>query len=699
MNDLQSRSKPDLSSARTRPDGAREPKGLQQLQRTIGNQAVLRLLSTTPTPLGGSVASLQHTIGNGGVAKLLAPLRSPTPSGASGLTVQRKMSFRESDLLPDKGETRKAIAETVRVKDTNTWKLIGAGLGKYWATRKSQEEFDLMTKLSSLSFDWMRSNPTGKQSKRRNLFQLQAAITAELPKAKEQMKYVKDFTKKEQLDTGFTPGGAPASVKLNHFKKYRYLSDSAKMNVADKIGNITDAADASPESMLIREHHLSDADVAGIKVYTVDDYKYINPALAYDNSTDVASSKSADEWMERQILKIKSQVNATKTGVDSPKDSTDFHFHLAQDDQGRAAARAEGRRHAQAAIAGLKKLPDFIGEVYRGRTIPRPELAKYLPGQTIAFDNLTSTSWDPFPSMQFVEDEMKVSAKDGKDDVGLWFRLRILKGGKEISAFSLKPEEHEVLLLPNQKFKITQIEFSRQTGLPYHIVHGIQLDDHGAPLDVAPSFAEAYADQSIQGKIPGGNPPQAVLLMGGPGAGKSTVLPKAVPKANGYVRVDPDEAKAAMPEYRAGVKAGDKEIAAKVHGRSKQVAGTLLNKAIFGNYNIIYDGTGGDRAEYLTMIKALQSQGYDVRVVLVHVPSEEGLRRVKSRARKEGRHVDEKTTKNIYFYVGQNFGTIAEKANNAEVWTNLDKPNKVWVKGISKTADLSDWDIPTTGLS
>ena len=188
-------------------------------------------------------------------------------------------------------------------------------------------------------------------------------------------------------------------------------------------------------------------------------------------------------------------------------------------------------------------------------------------------------------------------------------------------------------------------------------------------------------------KVPVTGTPQAVLMMGGPGAGKSSTLSQIVRDPKQYVMTNPDDVKEALPEYQAGLKAGNKNIAGKVHGESKKVADALADKTIKGRHNIIYDATGANKKGYTDLIKQLTEKHYQIKLVMVHVKMDEGLKRVKARAEETGRHIDDKLVKSVYPAIPPNFVSLAPTVDQALLYDNSDKPPKlVW---DSKVADIA----------
>lgn len=202
-----------------------------------------------------------------------------------------------------------------------------------------------------------------------------------------------------------------------------------------------------------------------------------------------------------------------------------------------------------------------------------------------------------------------------------------------------------------------------------------------------PVLHQTIVDMMSEGVAPAKSP-EALLTMGGPGAGKSSILAGLIADQSKYVTVNSDDVKESLPQYQAGVKAGDRKIASKVHEESKTVAKSLQQKAITNHSNLIYDATGAAKKDYDDLITKLEQQNYRIKLVMVHVEVEEGLRRVRARAEETGRDVPEGNVKAMYPRIGPNFLALVPKSDQALLYSNMGKtPQLLW--DSSKTPDVS----------
>lgn len=133
-----------------------------------------------------------------------------------------------------------------------------------------------------------------------------------------------------------------------------------------------------------------------------------------------------------------------------------------------------------------------------------------------------------------------------------------------------------------------------------------------------------------------GQDKRAVIILGPPAAGKSTV---AEPLAREYrgALIDPDEAKKAIPEYQGGLGTSA------VHEESSHLAKEVLKRIARNGFNLILPKVGQEEGSIRKWIDALKGLGYTVD--LVHVSTHDAnisARRNFQRFLKTGRLVDPK---------------------------------------------------------
>lgn len=118
---------------------------------------------------------------------------------------------------------------------------------------------------------------------------------------------------------------------------------------------------------------------------------------------------------------------------------------------------------------------------------------------------------------------------------------------------------------------------------------------------------------------------KALMTMGLPGSGKSTVLTNNFNVAE-YTLIDPDAIKKEHADY-------DDNNPSALHDWSKKEADARIARAIANDEDIIIDGTGTNSEKMVQNINRLQSAGYHVTVVYVKVKLSTALKRNAERAR------------------------------------------------------------------
>ena len=105
---------------------------------------------------------------------------------------------------------------------------------------------------------------------------------------------------------------------------------------------------------------------------------------------------------------------------------------------------------ADKAAEGLRSLPDYKGETYRGTSLDNSLIAKMKVGGTYSDKGFLSTSSSPGTADSF----------GGYNSTGKTAVLFTIQGkhGKDISSASKFSDEKEILFNPSSKFKITSME-------------------------------------------------------------------------------------------------------------------------------------------------------------------------------------------------------------------------------------------------
>lgn len=132
-------------------------------------------------------------------------------------------------------------------------------------------------------------------------------------------------------------------------------------------------------------------------------------------------------------------------------------------------------------------------------------------------------------------------------------------------------------------------------------------------------------------------PPLGVLLLGLPGAGKTTKLKPIVQQQNfpgrTWTVVDPDDIKARLPGYQ-GI------IASRYHEESSEVCSSRLVPTTLGlRHDILFDQVGGNLTSLAARIDMLDAAQYEVHAVIAKVPIHFSVQSVVERFAANGRWV------------------------------------------------------------
>lgn len=215
--------------------------------------------------------------------------------------------------------------------------------------------------------------------------------------------------------------------------------------------------------------------------------------------------------------------------------------------------------------------------------------------------------------------------------------------------------------------------------------------------DEAINKAFSKAPYSLKTRGPNGEK-LAIITMGGPASGKTTMLKKNVREdlADHYVWVDADEMKQGLPEYRKATRSGEfvgtgptaRNAAAMAHDESSYMAGRLFAQAVKGGHNVIYDGTGKNAHKYERIIKDLKAKGYRVMLMAADVPFDLAYSRGKAREEETGRSVPDFVFKEAYDKIPKNVLRLARMVDDAHLFDNSNGPREVWKQQAGQEQDV-----------
>lgn len=152
----------------------------------------------------------------------------------------------------------------------------------------------------------------------------------------------------------------------------------------------------------------------------------------------------------------------------------------------------------------------------------------------------------------------------------------------------------------------------------------------------------------------------AVMMMGLPAAGKSTLVRKRHGADPTYLIIDPDEYSAGLPGY-------DPKRPELVHAEGAKLAEADWQRAIAAkDRHIIFDGTGTKAEKLVRRMKEAKAAGYRVKLLYVVVPLEVSITRNLAR----DRTVPESLIREKAAQINETFETVRPHADEIEVVDN-----------------------------
>jgi ppGpp synthetase/RelA/SpoT-type nucleotidyltranferase/predicted ABC-type ATPase len=239
-------------------------------------------------------------------------------------------------------------------------------------------------------------------------------------------------------------------------------------------------------------------------------------------------------------------------------------------------------------------------------------------------------------------------------------------------------------------------------GLPKQTIDKYRMDEpdgtHSYVMSRKP-IHDKILEAFMGGKqpVPKDRKKTAFVMMGGPASGKTTLAKLIAGKKFGkFINVNPDDVREMLPEYQeaidfkddSGKQVSAKDASAMTHEEASDIAGEVYNRAIDGNFNLVFDGTGKNVDKHRARVASLKDHGYHVVLLMPHLDLETALVRAGDRAEHRGRTVPEPMMREAYPKMPGNFESVARTADEFHLYHSggpvTKPPQIVWSGGEGK---------------
>ena len=188
--------------------------------------------------------------------------------------------------------------------------------------------------------------------------------------------------------------------------------------------------------------------------------------------------------------------------------------------------------------------------------------------------------------------------------------------GRDVLRFLNEVEQHEMFRRVDKRIQLLAEE-AKEFGEPDVKRWSIAITRSQAQWDVGREKRHnRIADEAfVQVSCRPTNRPAAIIVMGPPGAGKTSIGVEFVRNSFGddFVSIDPDEVKERLPEYQGW-------NASALHAESKDIVDRrLLPRAMQGRCNMLLDVVGADKRQLRDRIQAA-ALTHNVYLLLIHIP-------------------------------------------------------------------------------
>ena len=182
----------------------------------------------------------------------------------------------------------------------------------------------------------------------------------------------------------------------------------------------------------------------------------------------------------------------------------------------------------------------------------------------------------------------------------------------------------------------------------------------------------------LDGKVPN-HERNAILLGGGSGAGKSTIVKEFFGEdfdiGSEFITIDADEIKTHLDEYKTYINNEDTVYFAAfyVHAESGDIVDMLLGKCIELGLSFIYDGTMSWKPLYNELLPKLKTKSYHTLGMYVDVDIEVAQKRVEKRGKEIKRYVDKEVVRKANRNSAIVFSQLEEKFDEVAMYNNTEE--------------------------
>jgi hypothetical protein len=299
-------------------------------------------------------------------------------------------------------------------EDQSDWTAAVEAFHKYEQSQTRTEVVERLNGFISAANNWVNSHSESKTKsdveRVKALSQLTdwaANESLQATKLQAEQIYVDDVT----------------GSKASEFPLQAITNKSAK-SVGD---NVVGQTGPSVKTASGETRGLTEAQRAAFRIFTGDDYGYINPATAVNL-----------KWLN---------ANKAQTGTKAAFEGTRVTANEAQMDKSRMS---EGALHAGMLERAMNELPPYKGTVYRGMVVDQAMLDDLKKGVT--FEAMTSTSTGEKTARDWARDRVTP-----EKPIELIYIIE-KSGGRDVKEFSEYPREGEIMVAAGTRFTTTKIE-------------------------------------------------------------------------------------------------------------------------------------------------------------------------------------------------------------------------------------------------